>query len=87
MAFANFKEDGTRQFHAIPRTGQRDHRSSDRTSDVWPDFSTEVSDDRIAELVEKNRPSIILWEAVRAVAVSVGMVICLMAALNLLGLR
>lgn len=87
MALVNFKEEYAHQFHAIPRTGQRNRKSPDRISDVWPDFSTGVGNDRIEELAERNKPSIVLWEAVRAVIVSVGMVIALMAVLNLLGFR
>ena len=87
MALANFKDECAHQFHAIPRPGVRDRRSTDRVSDVWPDFSTELSDDRIEEQVEKNKPSIVLWEAARAVVLSVGMVIALMVVLDLLGIR
>jgi hypothetical protein len=87
MARANFKDEYAHQFHAIPRTEQRNRKSPERISDVWPDFSTEVGDDKIEKQAEKNKPSIVLWEAVRAVLVSVGMVIALMVILDLLGLR
>jgi hypothetical protein len=87
MACANFKDECAHQFHAIPRTGQRDHKFPERMSDVWPDFATEADDDWIEKQAEKNKPSVVLWDAVRAVVISVGMVICLMAALNLLGIR
>jgi hypothetical protein len=87
MARANFKDEYAHQFHAIPRTEQRSRKSRERISDVWPDFSTELGDDRIEKQAEKNKPSIVLWEAVRAVMVSVGMVSGLMVVLDLLGVR
>lgn len=56
-------------------------------SDVWPDCGTELAPSELKTVRESNRFKGVLWEGTRAVAISVGVMIVLMAMLNLLGVR
>ncbi len=58
--------------------------SQERNSDVWPDWSTEIGEAELASSAEKNRPSVILREAVGAVLYSSGLVMLLIAILSAL---
>jgi hypothetical protein len=75
------------RFQAVPKLGRESVASEERVSDVWPDWSMELSEEDLARGVEKNRLSIVLWEAVGAVVYSVGLVILLMAILSVLHIR
>jgi hypothetical protein len=56
-------------------------------SDVWPDWSTELDESELVEITEKNRPIVVLREAVEAVAISVSTVIMLMVIVGVLNIR
>lgn len=80
---------GRHHFHplyVVPKAREQGP-AQERVSDVWPDFSTELSEAEIRATVEKNRPSRVLWEALWATAYSVGLVVGLMALLAALGVR
>ncbi len=72
--------------HSVPKPPQSP-APKERTSDVWPDFSTELSESDLARSAGKNRPFTILGEAVGAVIYSVGLVVLLMAVLGFFHLR
>jgi hypothetical protein len=80
MTYSGLKYDHSRPFPATSNVNRR--QSRERVSDVWPDWSSELSEVEIGKSAEKNKAATVLWEAVRAVAVSVGMVILLMAVLS-----
>jgi hypothetical protein len=86
MTLARLESDCSR-FQAVPKLGRESVASEERVSDVWPDWSMELSEEDLARGVEKNRLSIVLWEAVGAVVYSVGLVILLMAILSVLHIR
>jgi len=56
-------------------------------SGVWPDCGTELTPPELKTVRENNRFKDVLWEGARAAAISVGMMIVLMAVLNFLGVR
>ncbi|OJU07445.1 MAG: hypothetical protein BGN85_00595 [Alphaproteobacteria bacterium 64-11] len=87
MTIMRLGDDHNRRLRAVSRTQPRISCSQDRASDVWPDIATELGEAEIGRSAEKNRPSIVLWGAVRAIAISVGLVICLMAVLTISGVR
>jgi hypothetical protein len=80
MTSTRLKYDHSRPFPTASNVNRRQPR--ERVSDVWPDWSSELSEVEIEKSAEKNKAATVLWEAVRAVAVSVGMVILLMAVLS-----
>lgn len=80
-------EDFRSRVHAVQTPRKSNVVSEERDSDVWPDWSTELSQTELTKAVEKNRPSIVLREAVGAVLYSVGLVILLMAVLGVLHVR
>ena len=80
MTYTGLKYDHSRSFPAASNVNRRQPR--ERVSDVWPDWSSELSEVEIEKSAERNKAATVLWEAVRAVAVSVGMVILLMAVLS-----
>jgi len=88
MTYARL-EFGHFRLHAVPKpeTQRESAASKDRVSDVWPDWSAEVSETELTKAAEKNRPTVVLWEAVRTIVISVGMVVLLMAVLGVLHLR
>lgn len=59
----------------------------ERGSEVWPDWSTELSPAELAQSAAKNKPSAVLKEAAGAVIYSVGLVILLMTLLSALHVR
>jgi hypothetical protein len=85
MSLANMHSRPT-WLHAVPKPPQSP-APKERTSDVWPDLSTELSECELAKSAEKNRPSTIFGEAVGAVIYSVGLVVLLMAVLGAFHLR
>lgn len=80
MSFAAPENRRVRHIHLVPlRCPDRAPApSGQRLSDCWPDFSTELAEDRIKAAQQKNRPSAVLKEAVGAILYSVGLVILLM---------
>lgn len=70
---------------AVPIRGPRGNRVRERDSDCWPDFSSELSEDRLKASARKNRIGTVLVEILGAVAYSVGLVILLMIIANLVG--
>jgi hypothetical protein len=80
-------ENHRSRFKAVPKPGRKSAASRERVSDVWPDWSADLSAAELAKSVEKNRPSIVLREAAGAVIYSVGLVILLMAVLSVLHVR
>lgn len=82
MTIVRLGDDHNRCLHAVSRTQPRISCSQDRVSDVWPDIATELGEVEIGRSAETNRPSIVLWDAVRAIAISAGLVIFLMAVLT-----
>jgi hypothetical protein len=60
---------------------------TERDSDVWPDWSTELDAAEIAKSTQKNKPATILREAAGAIAYSVGLVVLLMIVLGVLHIR
>lgn len=81
-------EDFRSPVHAVPTARKSSVVSGERVSDVWPDWSsTELSDTELTKVAEKNRPSVVLREAVGAVLYSVGLVVLLMAVLGVLHIR
>jgi hypothetical protein len=87
MTIVRLGDDHNRRPHVVSRTQPRISCSQDRVSDVWPDIATELCEVEIGRSAEKNRPSIVLWDAIRAIAISAGPVICLMAVLTISGVR
>jgi hypothetical protein len=73
-------ENNRQRFAAVPWSRRDTVVSKERVSDVWPDWATELNEGELTEVAEKNRPSVVLWEALRAIVISVGMVILLMVA-------
>jgi hypothetical protein len=71
---------------AVPKPDQ-DLTSKERDSDVWPDWSTDLSTSEIAQSAEKNKPSAVLREAVGAILYSVGLVVLLMVIVTVLHAR
>ena len=79
------------------RTGFREHRfpagrhssapAQREQNGVWSDGGTQLSSSELKIARENNRFQDVLWEIVRAIAVSVGMVILLMAVLDLPNIR
>ena len=71
-----------------PACGAGEYRkalpSGERVSDVWPDWSTELGGAELARRAAANRPEAVLREAIRAVAVSAGWPVLLMALLGVL---
>jgi hypothetical protein len=86
MSLARLENDHSR-FRVVSKPRGESVATEERASDVWPDWSTELSAAELAKGVEKNRPSIILREAAGAVIYSVGLVILLMAVLSVLHVR
>jgi hypothetical protein len=86
MTLARLESDRSR-FQAVPKPGRESVAFEERVSDVWPDWSMELSEEDLAKDVEKNRPSVVLREAAGAVVYSVGLVILLMAILSILHIR
>jgi hypothetical protein len=72
--------------YTVPKVEQS-VTSTERESDVWPDWSTELSPFEIAKSAEKNRPSAVLREAVGAILYSLGLVVLLMAIVSVLHAR
>ncbi len=68
-----------RNYTAVPARGEQ--------NGVWPDCGTELSPSELQIMREDNRFKDVLWEGVRAVAISVGMAVLLMVALNLLNVQ
>jgi hypothetical protein len=88
MTLANLENGRTRLRAALnfkPR--QEIAAPTERASDVWPDWSTELAEAELTKAAEKNRPSVVLWEAARAIMISVGMVVLLMVGLSILHVR
>jgi hypothetical protein len=85
MTIATREDFRSREHVTTPR--MRNVVSRERVSDVWPDWSTELSAAELAENVEKNRPSLVLREVAGAVVYSIGLVILLMAVLSVLHVR
>lgn len=77
-------ENGCSCFDAVPKPRRESVASKEGISDAWPDWSAEVSAAELAKTAEKNRPALVLWEAVRTIVTSVGMVVLLMAILGVL---
>ena len=50
--------------------------------DGRPDWSSKLDETDFAVCADKNKLSVVIWEAVRAVVVSVGMVVALIALLE-----
>jgi hypothetical protein len=71
----------------VPKPRRKSVPSGERVSDVWPDWSTQISAAELAEGEQKNRPSAVLREAAGAVICSVGLVILLIAVLSVLHVR
>jgi hypothetical protein len=86
MTLARLESDRSR-LQVVPKLGRESVASEERVSDVWPDWSMELSEKDLAKGVEKNRLSIVLREAVGAVVYSVGLVVLLMTILSLLHIR
>jgi hypothetical protein len=88
MTYAR-QEFGHLCLHAVPKpkAGRESATSKDRISDVWPDWSAEIAEAELSKVVEKNRPAIVLWDAVRTIVISVSMVVLLMAILGVLHVR
>ena len=80
-------EDFRSRVHAVPTPRESSVVSDERVSDVWPDWSTELSESELTKAAEKNRPFGILREAVGAVLYSAGLVVLLMAVLGVLHIR
>jgi hypothetical protein len=55
-----------------------------RVSDVWPDWSTEAAEAEPGNAVERNKLSVVLWEAARAIVISIGMAVIVMVILGVL---
>lgn len=70
-----------------PAPGQLGSPTSEGQSGVWPDSATEVTPAELRIVREQNRPAIVIREILQGVAVSVGMVIALITALNFLNVR
>jgi len=83
MMLARLERDPGR-FHAVPR--QESAASKERLSDAWPDWPVESRETELA-IVEKNKPSVVIREAVYAIAYSIGLVVFLMAVLSILHIR
>jgi len=86
MTLARLESDRSRS-QAVPKPCRESVASEERVSDVWPDWSMELSEADLAKGVEKNRPSAVLREAAGVVVYSVGLVILLMSILNVLHIR
>lgn len=72
--------------HAVPQP-DKSVPPQERDSDVWPDWSSEMSAPEIAKSAEKNRPSAVLREAAGAILFSVGLVVFLMVIVSALHAR
>ena len=59
----------------------------DDFSDVWPDRARALNESELAMSADRNRPSTVLWDAVRAVVGSVAIVVALMALLAVFHIR
>lgn len=82
MSFANAEN---RRVHPIRLVSLRScGRARQRLSDCWPDFSTELSEDKIEIAQRKNRPGAVLKEAIGAILYAVGLVVLLMTLVQLL---
>jgi hypothetical protein len=84
MNFANLEYQSIRlsRAHSAPRRGTGAPPSSEHGSDFWPDISTELATDERDIARQKNTPAILLKEAVGAVLSSIGLVIFLIAVLQ-----
>ncbi len=80
-------EDFRSTEHAVPASRKNSAVSNERVSDVWPDWSSKLGEADLTKAVGKNRPSVVLREAVGAVLYSVGLVVLLMAVLAVLHVR
>jgi hypothetical protein len=71
--------NGRNQFHASSNfvPCQKTAAPAERISDIW----------LAKEAAEKNRPSVVLWEAARTFVLSVGVVVLLMVVLSVLHFR
>lgn len=81
MILINLGSWGQRKDLASPKLGSL-RVATDQYSDGRPDWSSKFDETEFAVSAEMNKVSVVLWEAVRAVATSVGMVIALMALLE-----
>jgi hypothetical protein len=85
MTLAHSKS-GLGRVQVVPKPPQ-DTVWPERDSDVWPDWSTDLSASELAKLVAKNKPSIVLLQASGAIIYSVGLVILLMLVFGEIHLR
>jgi len=75
-------ENARDRFQLVSKPRNESAASEERSSDVWPDWSIEPDAAALAKVVKKNRPSVVLLEAVGAIAYSVGLVILLIIVLG-----
>jgi hypothetical protein len=86
MSHASLGRDHHHPLCVAPKAREQ-KQAQEHIFDAWPGYSTELSEAEIKMVVQKNRPAVVLWEATRAVVLSVGMVVGLMALLVALGVR
>jgi len=86
MLLINLASWGRHKNWASPKLGPP-RAAGHRHADGRPDWSSEPDETEFAVSAAKNKLSIVLWEAVRAVVISVGMVIVLMALLEVFSTR
>jgi hypothetical protein len=60
----------TRQFrlHIMSDRGRADSR--ERVSDCWPDWGTNLTDGEARASADRNRPSVVLGEVIRVLAIT-----------------
>ena len=86
MLLINLANWGRHKDVANPKFGSL-RAVTDRYSDGRPDWSGKLDETEFGVSSDKNKLSVVLWDAVRAVVVSVGMVITLMALLEVFSIR
>ena len=86
MLLINLTSWGRHKDWASPKLGSP-RAVGNRYSDGRPGWSSKLDETEFAVSSDKNKLSVVLWDAVRAVVVSVGMVIALMALLEVLSIR
>lgn len=77
--------DNRQACHVVPFRGRPHEGAREQVSDCWPDFSSDLSGERLRASVRKNRIGRVLAEIVGAVAYSVGLVVLLMIIVDLAG--